>query len=73
MSLVLAHAQLTSCSAAQGVDEGVVSLFTAAAAELLADMPAEQAVARALAHLTGQTSMQARTTACTCCLRFCVT
>ena len=43
----------------QGVDESVVSLFATAAAELLADMPAEQALARALAHMTGQTSMQA--------------
>ena len=36
----------------------MVSLFTTAAAQLLADMPAEEAVARALAHMTGQTSMQ---------------
>jgi len=40
----------------------VVSLFTTAAAQLLADMPAEEAVARALAHMTGQTtSMQVST------------
>ena len=45
--------------AVQGVDESVLSLFTAAAAQLLADMPAEQAIARALAHMTGQTTMQA--------------
>ena len=37
----------------------MVSLFAAAAADLLADMPAGEAVARALAHMTGQTSMQA--------------
>ena len=47
----------------------MVSLFSAAAAQLLADMPAEEAVARALAHMTGQTSMQV-STSCGCLDRF---
>ena len=51
------------CSTAftlQEVDSGVVPWFTEMAGALLADMPAEEALARALAKITGHSAMQAR-------------
>ena len=42
----------------QDVDSGVIPWFAAAAKTILEDMPAEEALSRALAKITGHSVMQ---------------